>query len=971
MKTAYIIITSALLVGASLAMITKTEQEAPKQAPWGHALKGVAISVQPGKSQYRLGEKIKIPVIIKNIGEDEAMVFTEGGFLDNYRLALFDTEGRPVASTRRVRKFEDRFRLEKRGGIITSISGTDLKAGETIEQFQSFTLNEWFKLEKEGTFFLVVMRRLWAWDKGFLISNMAKINIGNESEKDSPTFSRPEERGEDFSLLATSEVVRRLGTSEDMIERRKAAKVLGDRNISGMLNLSGEEKKAIQRIVGDCLEQVKASDDSNVREEARQQIERMWRIAIPTLLENVGSRNTPIAETAIKSLILMRDESIVKALIEKAQSEEDEHTKARLIFTLKKMTEQRTSLMPGRKCLNEEESAELYDRLIAPALASLTMHSVGAREATAEGVHLHGVMTVDGKMPGKDVEANMLVIEGGRRGYNAEVAYLHLDEQGRFSQILDAAPGKELFIIPKNLAWLARGHLLYGFAMFRAEKDVFVEVNLFKRTTETRPVRVVDDTANPAAHSGIGCRSGIPLGNAKGDPSWWGQQTAPTDVNGFAQIHIVKGGLGEYLLRAHSPLPDSNDRYVGELEVPGARFAAADDKSPILFKVHRLRVSLRVVVKWDAKYSSEEFFQDVGLAMASHTLILNNDHRTGTLMDKNGVTLFYDLKAGQYNVSFTKYGKERYTITGGNEIVTIPKVYEKAVERTITVVPTQKFDVSGIVVDEETRQPVTGARVVLAGRSVRTGKDGNFAFEAHKHMEARLEISHREYFQKSLSIELKEGAAPLVAAIKAYPQCYGNITTGKAKKATAGAKLRFEGKSRTFSSRSNENGEYSLTIAPGIYRLVVKVPVTGWAAEAIKTEGKVKPARIYDEAFVMPDASHRLNIETGGIGAAVIEVSHDDPAAQTPAHGAALLRWRDSRLVASGKLHNNQCLLNAVEGKYRIIVFVDDDTGADGGSIELVDGKVVRSKVHVSTWSKIRIVNGSVEFLQAKRPAAQ
>lgn len=185
-----------------------------------------------------------------------------------------------------------------------------------------------------------------------------------------PKFSRPEERGEDFSPLATVEVVKRFAASKDKIELRKAAKVLGDRSMAGTLHLSGKEKRDIEKIVIGYLQQAKAKT-SNERVEAKQQIERLWHVAVPVLLANVNSKEPAIAELAIKSLILMRDETIIKALIEKARTTDDEYTKAMVTFTLKKMKEQRKSLIAGRKCLDEEESKVLYDRLIAPAFNEL------------------------------------------------------------------------------------------------------------------------------------------------------------------------------------------------------------------------------------------------------------------------------------------------------------------------------------------------------------------------------------------------------------------------------------------------------------------------------------------------------------------------------------------------------------------------------------------------------------------------
>ena len=190
-------------------------------------------------------------------------------------------------------------------------------------------------------------------------------NVENRSK-----FSRPEERGEDLSVLETAEVVKRLAESKDKIESRKAAKVLGDRSIAGKLDLSSEEEQTIENVVSGYFEQGKSAN-ANERVEARQQVERLWHVAAPTLLENLNSKDPTIAEMAIKSLILMRNESIIKALVQKAESAKDEYTRAMANFTLKKMKEQRKSLIPGRECLDEEQSRILYDRLVAPALRNL------------------------------------------------------------------------------------------------------------------------------------------------------------------------------------------------------------------------------------------------------------------------------------------------------------------------------------------------------------------------------------------------------------------------------------------------------------------------------------------------------------------------------------------------------------------------------------------------------------------------
>ena len=122
------------------------------------------------------------------------------------------------------------------------------------------------------------------------------------------TFSRPEERGEDFSLLETSDVVRRLVKSEDKIKLRKAAKELGDRSIAGTLELSVEDKKAVENVVIGYLKQAKATN-ARERVEARQQIERLWHAAAPTLLANLNNREPAIAELVIKRAVKIAGKS--------------------------------------------------------------------------------------------------------------------------------------------------------------------------------------------------------------------------------------------------------------------------------------------------------------------------------------------------------------------------------------------------------------------------------------------------------------------------------------------------------------------------------------------------------------------------------------------------------------------------------------------------------------------------------------
>jgi hypothetical protein len=182
--------------------------------------------------------------------------------------------------------------------------------------------------------------------------------------------SRPEDRGEDMSTLATSDAVSRFSRSSDAIERRKLARVIGDRSIAGSLQLSGPENGQLQQQVAGILQGAK-SPDANTRSEAQQQIERLWLAAVPTLVSNITPKDVTVSEMAVKSLILMRNESIVSNLIWEAKATTDEGRRQMLIFALSRMKEKRTSLIPGRACLDDRQSEELYSRLVVPALDAL------------------------------------------------------------------------------------------------------------------------------------------------------------------------------------------------------------------------------------------------------------------------------------------------------------------------------------------------------------------------------------------------------------------------------------------------------------------------------------------------------------------------------------------------------------------------------------------------------------------------
>ena len=185
-----------------------------------------------------------------------------------------------------------------------------------------------------------------------------------------PRFSRPEEIGEDFSLFETSKVINYLAESTDKVERRKAAKVIGDRDLAGTLNLTNKQKEVIEKIVEEYLQQSK-SEDSNMQSEARRQIEYLWKTAVPALLKNIDNENLQISDMATDRLVLMRNEHIIKEIINVWETTKNPKTKDFLALVLKNMKYPSYPLLSCRESINQEDCNKLYKELIEPILPEI------------------------------------------------------------------------------------------------------------------------------------------------------------------------------------------------------------------------------------------------------------------------------------------------------------------------------------------------------------------------------------------------------------------------------------------------------------------------------------------------------------------------------------------------------------------------------------------------------------------------
>ena len=73
--------------------------------------------------------------------------------------------------------------IGKKSSVIYSVRGIYIYPGVETGSI-TVRLDPYFNIEKEGTYFLVMMRRMTeSWEDRFLISNITKINIVNPKEK--------------------------------------------------------------------------------------------------------------------------------------------------------------------------------------------------------------------------------------------------------------------------------------------------------------------------------------------------------------------------------------------------------------------------------------------------------------------------------------------------------------------------------------------------------------------------------------------------------------------------------------------------------------------------------------------------------------------------------------------------------------------------------------------------------------------
>ncbi|MDR1924436.1 MAG: hypothetical protein LBQ66_08675 [Planctomycetaceae bacterium] len=186
-----------------------------------------------------------------------------------------------------------------------------------------------------------------------------------------PTIIRPEDQGEDFSVLDNAENFTRLTTSDDKYARWKAAKVLGSRFLVGEYKPTSDEQKKIDTYVAFLLTQFKTTNPGDAGD-ASQQLWRLWSLAIPGLLEGLKNKDQKTTSVSTEHLVMLRNRDVIEKLINEYDNTKDDEYKKALIYTTGKMRTMHDNQLPYRKMMNSKKSAELADKLITPFLERIS-----------------------------------------------------------------------------------------------------------------------------------------------------------------------------------------------------------------------------------------------------------------------------------------------------------------------------------------------------------------------------------------------------------------------------------------------------------------------------------------------------------------------------------------------------------------------------------------------------------------------
>ncbi len=186
-------------------------------------------------------------------------------------------------------------------------------------------------------------------------------------QKKRKTFIPPEEQGERYDGRETDFLCDRLRNGE-RIEQRKAALALWTRFGGEDVTLPEDVRQAVFSAVRRYLRGSAAGDF----EENFLQLQRLWHLAAPELLEHITDKDWQVSDCAARALSLMKTRWIIDRLQERAERATAPLDLKKCIFALKYLQIHNHVLVEGRPRLSQEESERIYRDRVQPQVERLT-----------------------------------------------------------------------------------------------------------------------------------------------------------------------------------------------------------------------------------------------------------------------------------------------------------------------------------------------------------------------------------------------------------------------------------------------------------------------------------------------------------------------------------------------------------------------------------------------------------------------
>lgn len=179
-------------------------------------------------------------------------------------------------------------------------------------------------------------------------------------------FIRPEDRGEDFSAFSTGAILNKLKNG-DKVEQRKAANALWVKFGASVEKLTEGEKNEISDSTRKYLSQINSDFEENFM-----QVQRLWHLAVPVLLEHVTNSDVSVSENSARLLSLMKTPQIIDHLIAKSDGAKSATELKKYIFALQYMKINNRYFLENRKRMSDIECENYYNNKVVPQIKKLT-----------------------------------------------------------------------------------------------------------------------------------------------------------------------------------------------------------------------------------------------------------------------------------------------------------------------------------------------------------------------------------------------------------------------------------------------------------------------------------------------------------------------------------------------------------------------------------------------------------------------